>query len=60
MKEHEFEQKAADCLENESLRYLLTGQLPESITPGRMTYDLAGGGLVGLHGFIERLPWTHR
>jgi hypothetical protein len=60
MKEHEFEGKAADPPENESLRYLLTGQPRESLTPGRMTYDLAGGGLLSLPGFIERLPRTHR
>jgi len=35
----------------------LTGQRPESITPGRMTYDLRR---LRLHGFIERTPRTHR
>jgi hypothetical protein len=35
----------------------LTGQAPQSLTPGRMTYDLRR---LRLHGFIERLPRTHR
>ncbi|HUY14936.1 MAG TPA: hypothetical protein VMX16_15100 [Terriglobia bacterium] len=35
----------------------LTGQKPESITPGRMTCDLMR---LRLHGFIERIPRTHR
>jgi hypothetical protein len=35
----------------------LTGQRPESITPGRMTYDLRR---LRLHSFIERIPGTHR
>ncbi|MGD1103986.1 MAG: hypothetical protein ABSA59_18205 [Terriglobia bacterium] len=35
----------------------LTGQPPESITPGRMTYDLRR---LRLHSFIERIPRTHR
>ena len=35
----------------------LTGQTPETITPGRMTYDLRR---LRLHGFTERLPRTHR
>ena len=34
----------------------LTGQLPESLTPGRITYDLQR---LRLQGFIERLPGTH-
>lgn len=35
----------------------LHGQTPESITPGRMTYDLRR---LRLHGFIERIAGTHR
>ena len=35
----------------------LTGQVPESLTPGRMTYDLRR---LRLHGFIQRIPKTHR
>jgi hypothetical protein len=35
----------------------LTGQPPKSITPGRTTYDLRR---LRLHGFIERIPGTHR
>ena len=35
----------------------LTGQKPESLTPGRMTYDLRR---LRLRGFIERIPRTHR
>ena len=35
----------------------LTGQPPASLTPGRMTYDLRR---LRLHGFIERIPRTHR
>ena len=35
----------------------LTGQTPESITPGRMTYDLRR---LRLHGFIQPIPRTHR
>jgi hypothetical protein len=35
----------------------LTGQRSESITPGRMTYDLRR---LRLHGFIQRIPGTHR
>src|SRR5487761_338107 len=35
----------------------LTGQPPASITPGRMTCDLRR---LRLHGFIERIPGTHR
>jgi DNA-binding HxlR family transcriptional regulator len=35
----------------------LSRQPPESMTPGRMTYDLRR---LRLHGFIERLPRTHR
>jgi hypothetical protein len=36
---------------------VLTGQLPTTITPGRMTYDLRR---LRLHGMIERIPKTHR
>jgi hypothetical protein len=36
---------------------MLAGQVPPSITPGRMTYDLRR---LRLHGFIERIPRTHR
>src|SRR5579863_4664231 len=35
----------------------LTGQPPASFTPGRMTYDLRR---LRLHGFIQRVPRTHR
>ena len=35
----------------------LTGQLPTTITPGRMTYDLRR---LRLHGIIQRIPRTHR
>jgi hypothetical protein len=35
----------------------LHGQTPESITHGRMTYDLRR---LRLHGFIERISGTHR
>jgi hypothetical protein len=35
----------------------LHGQPPESMTPGRMTYDLRR---LRLHGMIERLSGTHR
>ena len=35
----------------------LTGQLPTTITPGRMTYDLRR---LRLHGIIQRIPKTHR
>jgi len=35
----------------------LTGQLPTTITQGRMTYDLRR---LRLHGMIERIPKTHR
>ena len=35
----------------------LTGQPPPTLTPGRMTYDLRR---LRLHGFIERIPGTHR
>jgi hypothetical protein len=35
----------------------LTGQPPASLTPGRMTYDLRR---LRLHGFIQRVPRTHR
>lgn len=35
----------------------LSGQPPQSMTPGRMTYDLRR---LRLHGMIERLPGTHR
>jgi len=34
----------------------LTGRRPESITPGRMTYDLRR---LRLHSFIEQIPGTH-
>jgi hypothetical protein len=36
---------------------LLTGQTPDSITQGKMTYDLRR---LRLHGMIERIPKTHR
>ena len=36
---------------------VLTGQAPEKITPGRMTYDLRR---LRFHGLIERIPKTHR
>jgi hypothetical protein len=36
---------------------VLTGQMPNTITPGRMTYDLRR---LRLHGMIERIPKTHR
>jgi len=36
---------------------VLTGQMPTSITQGRMTYDLRR---LRLHGMIERIPKTHR
>lgn len=36
---------------------VLTGQMPHTITPGRMTYDLRR---LRLHGMIERIPKTHR
>jgi hypothetical protein len=36
---------------------VLTGQTPQTITPGRMTYDLRR---LRLHGMIERIPKTHR
>jgi DNA-binding HxlR family transcriptional regulator len=36
---------------------VLTGQMPHSITQGRMTYDLRR---LRLHGMIERIPKTHR
>jgi hypothetical protein len=36
---------------------LLTGQLPNLITQGKMTYDLRR---LRLHGMIERIPKTHR
>src|SRR6202043_2693163 len=35
----------------------LTGQPPASLTGGRMTYDLRR---LRLHGFIQRVPRTHR
>ena len=35
----------------------LSGQSPASLTPGRMTYDLRR---LRRHGFIERIPRTHR
>lgn len=35
----------------------LQGQTPEAFPPGRMTYDLRR---LRLHGFIERIPKTHR
>jgi hypothetical protein len=35
----------------------LTGQMPNTITAGRMTYDLRR---LRLHGMIERIPKTHR
>jgi hypothetical protein len=35
----------------------LLGQLPEQLTPGRMTYQLRR---LHLHGMIERIPHTHR
>ena len=36
---------------------VLTGQMPATITQGRMTYDLRR---LRLHGTIERIPKTHR
>ncbi|MBI4903456.1 MAG: hypothetical protein HY820_07470, partial [Acidobacteria bacterium] len=36
---------------------LLTGQSPNTITQGRMSYDLRR---LRLHGMIERIPKTHR
>jgi hypothetical protein len=36
---------------------VLTGQMPTTITQGRMTYDLRR---LRLHGMIERIPKTHR
>jgi hypothetical protein len=36
---------------------VLTGQSPNTITQGRMTYDLRR---LRLHGMIERIPKTHR
>ena len=36
---------------------MLTGQLPNLITQGKMTYDLRR---LRLHGMIERIPKTHR
>jgi hypothetical protein len=36
---------------------VLTGQSPDTITQGRMTYDLRR---LRLHGMIERIPKTHR
>lgn len=36
---------------------VLTGQMPNTITAGRMTYDLRR---LRLHGMIERIPKTHR
>jgi hypothetical protein len=36
---------------------VLTGQPPNTITQGRMTYDLRR---LRLHGMIERIPKTHR
>ena len=36
---------------------VLTGQMPITITQGRMTYDLRR---LRLHGMIERIPQTHR
>ena len=35
----------------------LLGMNPEDLTPGRMTYDLRR---LRLHGFIERIPKSHR
>ncbi len=35
----------------------LSGRPPQSLTPGRMTYDLRR---LRLHGMIERIPGTHR
>jgi len=35
----------------------LLGQLPEQLTPGRMTYQLRR---LRLHGMIQRIPQTHR
>jgi hypothetical protein len=35
----------------------LLGQLPEKLTPGRMTYQLRR---LRLHGMIQRIPKTHR
>ena len=35
----------------------LLGQLPEKLTPGRMTYQLRR---LRLHGMIQRIPQTHR
>jgi hypothetical protein len=35
----------------------LTGPTPDTLTPGRITYDLKR---LRLHGFIERLSKTHR
>jgi hypothetical protein len=35
----------------------LSGQPPQSLTPGRMTYDLRR---LRLHGMIQRIPGTHR
>lgn len=35
----------------------LLGQLPEQLTPGRMTYQLRR---LRLHGMIQRIPKTHR
>lgn len=35
----------------------LLGQLPEKLTPGRMTYQLRR---LRLHGMIQRIPRTHR
>ena len=34
----------------------LLGQLPEKLTPGRMTYQLRR---LRLHGMIQRIPKTH-
>ena len=36
---------------------VLTGQMPHTITQGRMTYDLRR---LRFHGMIERIPKTHR
>ena len=36
---------------------VLTGQMPTTISQGRMTYDLRR---LRLHGMIERIPKTHR
>ena len=36
---------------------VLIGQMPNTITAGRMTYDLRR---LRLHGMIERIPKTHR